>query len=204
MNNFWKIAIAAGLGAAAWYGYKIYTVIKNLDVNFSSLKVHKIDKNGINLTVGVEFDNTEGRSAFTCNGLRLRVYLDGSKVAEVNENDSFKIAAYSTEKMEYSMSISWSELGTNIVNIIRNFDEKIKVGVKGVVYVNKIPVTIGEDQVTEFKVSQELDNLKGEIENVINNISDAKDAITDIISLFKKKDNKEESKVSGLGKMNIQ
>lgn len=193
-----KILLLGALGFGAWYIYRLANTVKNIKVSFGGIRGLKASKQGLTVSTSLEFDNLNGKAGFTITGVRLRLYIDGNKAAEIYDNTPFKVEAYTTARLDYDVSVGWTDMAKNVLSLLKDFNKKVKVEIRGVVYASGIAVDVSKPALAEFNPHNEINNFKGEIENLIGNAKEFGSVIKDI---FKKKEEKAPA-AAGLG--NIQ
>ena len=197
-----KILLFGALGFGAWYIYRLANAVKNIKVSFGGIRSLKADKRGLKINTSIEVDNLKGKAGFTISGVRLRLYIDGNKAAEIYDNTPFKVEAYTTGRLDYEVSVAWTDIAKNVLSILKDFNNKVKVEIRGVVYASGIAVDVSNPAVAEFNPHNEIANFKGEIENLIGNAKEFGQTVKDFVSIFKKSDQENTPAAAGFG--NIQ
>jgi len=126
-----NIYIAAGVIAAAYFGYMLYQKKQSID----AVTFDIVDFDLQNLKLTVDFTNV-GNSTINVTAVQNQVYVNDSLVGTANRLASFTINKSSNSKVKFDIKASAVGGITALLNLFKNHNEMPKIRIETTINAN--------------------------------------------------------------------
>jgi len=126
-----NIYIAAGVIAAAYFGYMLYQKKQSID----AVTFDIVDFDLQNLKLTVDFTNV-GNSTINVTAVQNQVYVNDSLVGTANRLASFSINKSSNTKVKFDIKASAVGGITALLNLFKNHNEMPKIRIETTINAN--------------------------------------------------------------------
>jgi len=126
-----NIYIAAGVIAAAYFGYMLYQKKQSID----AVTFDIVDFDLQNLKLTVDFTNV-GNSTINVTAVQNQVYVNDSLVGTANRLASFSVNKSSNTKVKFDIKASAVGGITALLNLFKNHNEMPKIRIETTINAN--------------------------------------------------------------------
>jgi LEA14-like dessication related protein len=126
-----NIYIAAGVIAAAYFGYMLYQKKQSID----AVTFDIVDFDLQNLKLTVDFTNV-GNSTINVTAVQNQIYVNDSLVGTANRLASFSINKSSNTKVKFDIKASAVGGITALLNLFKNHNEMPKIRIETTINAN--------------------------------------------------------------------